>query len=240
MRFLGFALCLCLSVSQFCAGQERGPARSEREARERALVERAVNDRNAFERLTSERARVSIIESKPERWEWVREESRKRTYDLLKAESKRRVSEWIAEREMTRWLEREKFNSLVSVRAAADRPQGFDAVYERQGYVVVCEAKGTSRRLDVDKLLGTGYGERQGTTAWAVGAAEAILNSKTSNWRERRAAERVLEAEEKGKLLVLVFVTTHNRGSLSRDSNARYWNPLETNNHSGRRGGGTN
>lgn len=65
------------------------------------------------------------------------------------------------------------------------------------------EAKGGT------SALGHAYGCEQGTPAWAVQAAERIVNSPKATAAERQAATLVLEAARDGKLIVQVVRTHH-------------------------------
>ena len=186
------------------SGARREPERREPERRER---ERWIRD----------------VERDPREWfRGEREQSREerdRAWERLDTRSRRQVSEAVGEREMEREIDRRAFERLCSSRAASERPQGFDAVVRSGNLIVVCEAKSTERNRRVESLLGEAYGgARQGSLEWARAAAERVVESRTANWRERRAAEDVLRAEREGRLAVLVFVTQHERGRVRERS----------------------
>lgn len=82
--------------------------------------------------------------------------------------------------------------------------QGFDQVYRSgDGLIHVVEAKGGT------SSLGNGYGYRQGTTEWAVKAAEKTLKNHAATEAEKFAAREVLKAAANGKLNVHVVRTPH-------------------------------
>ncbi|MDW8077931.1 MAG: hypothetical protein RMJ16_03480 [Thermoguttaceae bacterium] len=64
------------------------------------------------------------------------------------------------------------------------------------GEVIVIEAKGGSGRPIVS------YGEKQGTSMWAVKSAQSVLGHKGASPNEIRAAKAVLQAAAEGKLRV--------------------------------------
>lgn len=172
-----------------------------------------------------ESARAREVKADPSEWfrgekEMSRSE-RDTLWEHLDRQTRIRVSERIGERQMEREIERQKFERICSTRAASDRPQGFDAVVRSGDIIIVAESKSTAQRGRierpefVERLMGNGYGERQGTLEWAKKAAEATRDSKTANWREKRAAEEVLAAHQEGRLAVVVFVTQHQRGTVT-------------------------
>lgn len=82
--------------------------------------------------------------------------------------------------------------------------QGFDQVYRSADDIVhVVEAKGGSSQL------ARSYGYLQGSSEWAVKAAERTLTSSVASAAEKEAAKAVLQAARSGKLHVHVIRTKH-------------------------------
>ena len=87
-------------------------------------------------------------------------------------------------------------------------------VIQKDGALVIGEAKGGyngSKPLDT---LGTGYGKKQGTIGWAKEAAKATLRSKKASEGEKKVAKQVLDAIKKGEppVRVEIFHTPHSSG----------------------------
>lgn len=82
--------------------------------------------------------------------------------------------------------------------------QGFDQVYRSADDIVhVVEAKGGSSQL------ARSYGYLQGSSEWAVKAAERTITSSTASAAEKDAAKAALRAARSGKLHVHVIRTKH-------------------------------
>lgn len=207
--WLGGAISLLLALPLWSglAQQERPVPRP----RERERVERR------------EREHLERVRRNPEEWVRLeRELSRaelERCWARLDTPTRKRVSEAIGEHRMEQEFDRRGFERVCSTRAMSERPQGFDAVVRYRQWTVAAEAKSVQETRpspeplrSPEPLLGQGYGHRQGTLEWARAAAEATLRSRTTNWRERRAAEEVLQALQANRLVVLVFVTVHYKG----------------------------
>jgi pimeloyl-ACP methyl ester carboxylesterase len=105
---------------------------------------------------------------------------------------------------------------LVSPKEASSNRHGYDAVYwdPKTGAIVISEAKGGYNGKRLDDILGKGYGYQQGTIQWAKAAAERITRSLTTNDKEVRYAELILEALKTGKypVRIEVFHTEINQG----------------------------
>jgi hypothetical protein len=119
---------------------------------------------------------------------------------------------------MHKYVTGEGYKPIFSPGLASEFRQGFDAVYENNIAVVVCEAKGKRHRGDptttkpvkpmprIDKwpegVIRTKdtktqklpYGHVQGSVGWAREAGKAMLNSNITNTREIRAANKVAGA----------------------------------------------
>lgn len=162
------------------------------------------------------RENVNRVQRDPREWlsleRKLSREERVRHWELFDATTRRQVSEAIGERRMETELSKWGVTRICSSRSASARPQGFDAVVRYGNFVIIAESKSTSKRTSVENLLGNGYGYRQGSLKWARSAAEAVLRSKTVNWRERTAAEDVLRAYYEKRLCVVVFVSYHQHG----------------------------
>ena len=114
-----------------------------------------------------------------------------------------------AAKDMGYWL-------LLTPDQSSKTPQGFDAVYwdNKEGVIVICEAKGGYNGKDLDEVLGDGYGYRQGTIEWARAAAERVTRALKTNDLEVRRAEQILNALKTGKppVRIEVFHTEHSGG----------------------------
>lgn len=96
----------------------------------------------------------------------------------------------------------QKWNPLLTQNDKFVR-QGFDQVYRRGPKIIVVEAKGGSSQL------GCGYGHPQGTREWAVGAAERTISNNNASVIERKVADQVLRAHQRGRLEVYTVRTEH-------------------------------
>ncbi|MCS6923582.1 MAG: hypothetical protein NZM10_04300 [Fimbriimonadales bacterium] len=210
-RVFGLSSFVCLLIfAPVLVGQPQQdrpvprPRERERvERRERELLERVRRNPEEWVRLERELSREAL----------------ERYWGRLDMPTRTRVSEALGEHRMEREFERRGFERICSSRAMSERPQGFDAVVRHHQWVIVAEAKSVQATRPEpaplrtpEPYLGWGYGYRQGTLEWARAAAEATLRSRTTNWRERRAAETVLDAARQNRLAVLVFVTVHYKG----------------------------
>lgn len=85
--------------------------------------------------------------------------------------------------------------------------QGFDVVFRHGKQVVVVEAKGGSSQLQIYR------GYKQGTLEYTLKVAEYVKNSKTASISAKAAADEVIKAAKKGRLVVQVSTTRHVQGT---------------------------
>jgi hypothetical protein len=176
-----------------------------------------------WQRARPEVRRVTERESYESRRPSEREtQERRERWERLSVVERARLSEQIGERRMTFVAEQKMgYKGLMEMSARSERPQGFDAVFwdVARREIVVGEAKGGySSSRDVRQTLGRGYGEPQASIAWAREAARSVLRSETSNYRERRQAQGVLEAIYAGRCRVEVYWTPVVEGTARRTS----------------------
>ncbi len=121
-----------------------------------------------------------------------------------------RIAEEIGELGARRYADAKGWKPLLDGTKKA-LSQGVDQVYETaDGMIRVIEAKGGT------SALGKGYGYQQGSSEWAVKAAERVLKSSKATAAERQAAQRILKAASEGKLIVDVVRTEHVLGVPTR------------------------
>lgn len=145
--------------------------------------------------------------------------NREADYQKANKSQKKKIAEEIGEEGMNNEARKRGYKDILPPEKAGKRPQGFDGIYgDKDGTLIIGEAKGGYNGKKPNAILKEGYQEKQGTIAHAKNSAEAIIKSKTSTPAERKAAQDILGAIKRGErgekpgVRVELFHTEHNKG----------------------------